>query len=195
MRGRSRLMRRGFGCAVAGLAMVALAACGSSSSTAAPATQAPGATSGSTSSTGSAAAPAVMTASNAKLGSLLVDGNGMTLYTLTSGGKAVACTAQCASAWPPLLLPGGATTATGTSGVAGLGTTSVSGGTQVTDNGLPLYRFSGDSASGDTNGNGLNSFGGVWNVVKSGAASGAVDTSPTTGAASPTTTSGGYSYP
>jgi predicted lipoprotein with Yx(FWY)xxD motif len=200
MRNNVRVVRRGFGCALVGVAMVALAACGSSSSTAAPTTQAPAATGGSTT-TGAAGAstPAVMTASNAKLGSLLVDTNGMTLYTLTNGGKAVACTGACATAWPPLLLPSGTTSASGTAGVTGLGTVAVSGGTQVTANGLPLYRFSGDSASGDTNGEGLSSFGGTWHVTAAGAATGATGaeaTAPTTVPNAPTTTaSGGYSYP
>jgi predicted lipoprotein with Yx(FWY)xxD motif len=192
-----RVVRRGFGCALVGMAMVALAACGSSSSTAATATQAPAA-SPSTGGTG-ASTPSVMTESNAKLGSLLVDSNGMTLYTLTNGGKAVACTGACAKAWPPLLLPSGTTSASGAAGVSGLGTVSVSGSTQVTANGLPLYRFSGDSASGDTNGEGLTSFGGTWHVTAAGAAGAAGGaTAPTTvpTADAPTTTaSGGYSYP
>ena len=42
-------------------------------------------------------------------------------------------------------------------------TTSRPGGTkQVTYNGHPLYLFKGDSNPGDTNGQGLNAFGGSW---------------------------------
>jgi predicted lipoprotein with Yx(FWY)xxD motif len=33
---------------------------------------------------------------------------------------------------------------------------------QVTYNGHPLYLFSGDSNSGDTNGEGISAFGGIW---------------------------------
>jgi predicted lipoprotein with Yx(FWY)xxD motif len=131
-------------------------------------------------------APVVKTASNAQFGTILVDSNGATLYTLTNGGKAVPCTSSaCVAAWPPLLLPAGVTTATGT-GVTGLGTASVPAGTIVTQAGLPLYRFSGDSGAGQANGDGISNFGGVWHVVK---ISGATSGSST--ATTPTTSSGG----
>lgn len=130
------------------------------------------------------AASVVMTANNPQFGTLVVDTNGATLYTLTNNGKAVPCTSSaCMAAWPPLLLPAGATTATG---VSGLGTASVPGGTIVTHAGLPLYRFSGDSAAGQANGDGIANFGGVWHVVK------VTGTSTGSGAATtPTTSSGG----
>jgi hypothetical protein len=35
----------------------------------------------------------------------------------------------------------------------------------VTYNGHPVYTFSGDSSAGDTSGQGINAFGGVWYVV------------------------------
>lgn len=124
-------------------------------------------------------APVVMTAMT-KLGSLLVDSKGMTLYTLSNAGKPVACTGQCASFWPPLLLPAGTVSATGGSGVTGLGTTMATGGEQVTVNGAPVYRFSIDKKPGDTNGEGISSFGGTWHVVK--AAGTTVATSPATAA-------------
>ena len=47
-----------------------------------------------------------------------------------------------------------------------LGTTTVNGPTQVTVGGLPLYTYDGDSAPGVATGNNLNSFGGIWKVVK-----------------------------
>ena len=44
-----------------------------------------------------------------------------------------------------------------------LGTSARSDGkTQVTYNGHPVYTFSGDSSPGDTNGQGVNAFGGLW---------------------------------
>ena len=47
-----------------------------------------------------------------------------------------------------------------------LGTTKRSDGkTQVTYNRHPLYRFDGDQARGDTNGEGVNAFGASWFVV------------------------------
>jgi predicted lipoprotein with Yx(FWY)xxD motif len=123
---------------------------------------------------------------NSKLGALLVDAKNSTLYTLTNAGQPVVCTAQCATFWPPLLLPSGTATATGAAGVSGLGVVSMNGGMQVTEHGAPLYRFSQDKAPGDTNGEGINSFGGTWHVAKTTAASNGA--TPTTTAA---TTGGG----
>jgi len=67
---------------------------------------------------------------------------------------------------------------------------SANGGLQVTDNGAPLHRFAGDPAPGEANGDGINSFGGVWHVVKAAAATDTV----TTAAPSVTTTTGSASY-
>ena len=75
-------------------------------------------------------------------------GQPITLYTLTNGGSAVACTGQCATFWPPLVLPDDMTTAVAGAGVTGLGTASTAAGSQVTENGVPLYRFSMDKAPG-----------------------------------------------
>lgn len=178
---------------------VVLAACGTSTAkpAAAPATSttAPAATT----STAPTVPPVVMTAANATLGSLLVDTAGKTLYTLTdAAGSPVACTGQCLTFWPPLLLPAGATTATGAAGITGLATVTMTAGTQVTDNGAPLYRFAADSAAGDAHGEGIGSFGGTWHVVKAaGAPSPTVAPSPTSPptTAGNTTTTGGYHYP
>jgi predicted lipoprotein with Yx(FWY)xxD motif len=108
----------------------------------------------------------VKTASDPSLGVILVDAEGKTLYTLTNGDQAVACTGGCLTAWPPLLLPAGTTTATGAAGVTDLGTTPAGSDQQVTQAGLPLYRFAADTAAGDANGEGITSFGGTWHVVK-----------------------------
>jgi predicted lipoprotein with Yx(FWY)xxD motif len=120
----------------------------------------------------------VKTASNPSLGTIVVDANGATLYTLTKNGAAVPCTSStgCLAAWPPLLLPAGVTSAVG-SGVSRVGTVQAAGGTQVTVDGLPVYHFAADSAPGDTKGDGLSSFGGTWHVVKLTATGGTVTTS------------------
>jgi predicted lipoprotein with Yx(FWY)xxD motif len=193
-----RLKLRGVPFAVVVLAAIALAACGSSGSTAkgdaTTSTTATPSTTGSPQTTASSP-PVVKTADNAKFGTLLVDADGKTLYTLTAAsGDAVACTGQCVTFWPPLLLPAGATTAVGSAGVTGLGTAEGVGGTQVTENGLPLYRFSADAAAGDANGEGISSFGGTWHVVKSGAASNSGATQTTTAPAGTTTTADPYGY-
>jgi predicted lipoprotein with Yx(FWY)xxD motif len=194
-----RVKMRGVGFVVAAGAVLLLAACGSSGSSASAGAQPSNSTTAPTSPpTSGSAAPVVMTASNASLGTLLVDTAGKTLYTLTdASGKAVPCTGQCLTFWPPLLLPAGTTTAAGAAGVTGLATVSAAGGTQVTDNGLPLYTFSIDTAAGMTNGEGKVSFGGTWHVVKTSAAPAATTPPASVTPPAPTTTSGGggYTYP
>ncbi len=133
------------------VAAFALAACGSSSKATVSPNAQPSAT---TSTTGAptTARPAVKVAMVGTVGNVLVDDTGLTLYTLTKDGAPVACTGQCATFWPPLVLPAGTTTAVGDTGVTGLGTMKVSGGLQVTDKGDPLYRFSKDTGPGDRQG-------------------------------------------
>ena len=179
--------------AVGAAAVMALAACGSSSK----ATVSPGAQpSGSTAAKAASATPVVSATTTTKLGVVLVDAKGMTLYTLTNNGAPVACTGQCAMAWPPLLVPSGTTTVAAATGVTGLGTAPGEGGTQVTSGKLPLYRFSGDTAAGDTNGDGISNFGGVWHVVKAPATAAVAPapTTPPTTSTPPTTASSGYGY-
>jgi predicted lipoprotein with Yx(FWY)xxD motif len=102
--------------------------------------------------------PTVGVAKVKGLGKVLVDSKGKTLYTLTNGGTAVACSSACAAAWPPLT---SSSTPTGSKGVEGLGVD----GKQVTVDGLPVYRFTGDTKKGQAAGEGISSFGGVWHVV------------------------------
>ena len=172
----------------------ALGACGKSNKNKTAATSTT--SEATTTSTTAATAALVTTKTNATLGTILADSQGMTLYTLTSAGKPVACNATCSSVWPPLELPAGVTTPTGAPGVTGLGTTTGPNGTkQVTHGGLPLYRFSRDTASTDASGEGIQSFGGVWHVVKAGAASTVttIATTPNATASTTSTTSGsGY---
>jgi hypothetical protein len=75
---------------------------------------------------------------------------------------------------------------------------------QVTADGAPLYYFSGDSAAGQVNGQGIKSFGGVWYAVqasgqplKSTAAAAAPASTPNTAngaAATPTSSGSKYGY-
>jgi predicted lipoprotein with Yx(FWY)xxD motif len=174
---RGRKVAR-MGVALGVVAVVGLAACGGSSSSSSKK---------STSTTKAPAAAAVVKTANSAKGTILVDSQGKALYTLTNAGQAVPCTDACLGVWPPLMLPAGTTKATGGSGVTGLATVAANGGQQVTVKGLPLYYFMGDQGAGTTNGDGINSFGGVWNVVQ---ASGGGGSSPST---TPATTSGGGS--
>lgn len=162
-----------------------LAGCGSSKSSKSSSTKTKG-SSGSTSSapTTQAAAASVVTAKkDAKLGTVLADRTGATLYTLTSNGKAVPCSGACAQAWPPLELPAGVSAPTGSSGITGLSAVPGPDGTQlVAVNGLPLYRFVKDEDAEDAYGEGVASFGGVWHVSKTSA-----PVTPAASSAEPTT--------
>jgi predicted lipoprotein with Yx(FWY)xxD motif len=170
------------------LAALALAACGSDSSS----TKSSDSGSSSSSTTAKKAAAVILAKQSPDLGMILVDAQGRTVYTLTNGGKAVACTGACLNAWPPVLLPSGETTAAGGPGVNGLGVASGDSGDQVTSDDLPLYTFQGDTAPGMTKGENLSSFGGTWHVVKvTGAASSG--TTPST-ATSSSSTGSGYNY-
>ena len=101
----------------------------------------------------------------ADFGKVLATSRGLTLYHYTDEirGK-VDCKGACAKLWPPLLVKAGTKPSAGVGLTASkLGTLRrPDGGTQVTYNGWPLYFFAGDSAPGDTNGEGQ---GGVWYVL------------------------------
>ena len=99
------------------------------------------------------------------LGSFLIDGQGRTLYLFTrdSGGTS-SCTGGCTSVWPPVTSPTAVQAGSGASASL-LGTTSGGGQMQITYNGHPLYYYVGDIKPGDTNGEQLNQFGGLWYAV------------------------------
>ena len=128
-----------------------------------------------------------------KLGKVLAGKSGKTLYLFKAdkNGKS-ACYGKCAKNWPPLL--GKATAGTGVK-AALLGTTKRKNGTkQVTYAGHPLYFFALDKSAGQTNGEGLNFFGGKWYAVNS--AGKAVTHAGGGGGTttSPTTTTNPYGY-
>lgn len=147
------------------LAALTLAACSSDTEPATGGTTAPTNTSTTspTPTLDSSPRTTTLNVATTSLGQILIDAEGRTLYLFENDtGTTSTCTGQCATNWPPLLATG---TPTGGLGVEAskIGTTTRSdGGTQVTYNGHPLYRFSGDSAAGDTNGQGV---GGNWFVV------------------------------
>jgi predicted lipoprotein with Yx(FWY)xxD motif len=152
-------------------------------------------TSTTTESDASAARPVLKAADNATLGRIVVDAQGRTVYTLTdAGGAAVVCEGSCLAAWPPVLIGAGAS-ATGGAGVRDVSSVEGAEGEQATINGLPLYTYAGDAAPGDARGDGINSFGGTWKVVKvsgAGAAAGSSGTSSTTSGATTTTSDDSY---
>lgn len=96
------------------------------------------------------------------LGSILVDGDGRTLYVFTRDTpNASACSGDCASAWPPV-------TAADTDAPADLAKrvstfAREDGQAQVAIDGRPLYRYAADAEAGDANGQGRN---GAWFVIR-----------------------------
>jgi predicted lipoprotein with Yx(FWY)xxD motif len=86
--------------------------------------------------------------------------NGMTLYIFDKDSTGVSnCYDSCAVSWPPYLAESGAA-APG----ADFSTVERRDGTQQwAKNGAPLYFWVGDTAPGDTNGDGV---GGVWHIVQ-----------------------------
>jgi len=110
-----------------------------------------------------AAGALMLTVAQTDAGDALAGAGGMTLYTFANDTDGTStCTGGCATTWPPLLGDGADVTAG--DGVAGsFGTTTRDDGSQqVTHNGQPLYYYSGDSAPGDSTGDG---FGGVWSIA------------------------------
>lgn len=107
------------------------------------------------------AAGLLVTVADSSLGTILVDGEGSTLYLFTPDeqGDSV-CYDQCEAAWPPL----SASAVAGDGVDAGLlGSAPRSDGTeQATYNGWPLYYFANDAVAGDVNGQGVND---VWYVL------------------------------
>ena len=104
------------------------------------------------------------------LGSVLVDGQGYTLYLFVPDAHSAhsTCTGICAVEWPPLTLPTGTSAPKAGPGVdpSLLGTTTrTDGSVQVTYNGWPLYTWPDDISPGQATGQGLNNVGGLWYVV------------------------------
>ena len=105
----------------------------------------------------------VSLASVPKLGMVLVDSKGFTLYDFHKDrGTTSACYGACAEGWPPLLTEGQPHPSNGAS-AAKLGTTKRKDGTvQVTYAGRPLYTFVGDKKPGEANGQDVDAFGAEW---------------------------------
>ncbi|MHB1517042.1 MAG: COG4315 family predicted lipoprotein [Acidimicrobiales bacterium] len=101
------------------------------------------------------------------LGTVLVDGQGLTLYLFATDQRGLPsrCYAICAVQWPPVLLPPGVTAPVAGPGIRSslLGTVPRSdGSTQLTYHGWPLYRWPLDRAPGMATGQGIANAGGRW---------------------------------
>jgi predicted lipoprotein with Yx(FWY)xxD motif len=97
------------------------------------------------------------------LGQILVDAEGNTLYGFTNDVDGVStCTDDCAATWPAHLIEGEPVLGEGLDPAVFSVVEGADGGQQLKAGKWPLYRFSGDSAPGDVNGQGV---GEVWFVV------------------------------
>ena len=162
-----------------------LAACGSggaatSAPTTAPAaSEAPAATTAAGggrygSGTGESQAPAASEApasvaialTTTPLGDILADGAGRTLYVFTADTDGTStCYDTCADNWPALTSDTTPQLGAGLAAADFSTTARTDGSTQVTFHGMPLYYFAGDTAPGQTNGQGLAN---KWYVVDAG---------------------------
>ena len=171
-RSRGALARTTLGLTAAA-ATVGLAACGSSGSGDASG----GSASSWSSSQGPAAAGAahpaitVAAASVPGVGTVLVNGDGRTLYLLTSEKSGtLTCTDDngCTKVWPDTELPSGTTRPIAGSGIQASMLSTVkgpSGALYITYAGWPLYTYSGDTGPGQARGQGIVSFGGTWEAL------------------------------
>jgi predicted lipoprotein with Yx(FWY)xxD motif len=105
--------------------------------------------------------------STAQLGTVVVDGQGFTLYRFDKDSAKPPtsnCSGDCAKKWPPVLAtPGAPLTVEGVEQEA-VGTINRADGTiQLTLNGWPVYRYSGDPQPGATAGQGIGD--GQWAAV------------------------------
>jgi predicted lipoprotein with Yx(FWY)xxD motif len=165
---RTSLRRLGFGVPLVAVAILVTACSSSSSTSAAAATNTTGPTttptaSATPSSKASGSALALKTATG-KAGIWLTNSAGRALYVYSHDkGTTSECYGACAAAWPPLTTTGPVTLSGKYAVPRDLGVTTRTNGTkQVTYGGHPLYYFKGDTAPGQTKGQGVD---GVWFLI------------------------------
>jgi predicted lipoprotein with Yx(FWY)xxD motif len=129
--------------------------------------------------------PALAAAENAKLGTqVVVNAQGRTLYALSpETSRRLLCKSdECLQNWPPLTVSSDEVKLKAGAGVQGrLGL--IRRGKdrfQVTLRGMPLYRFSGDHGRDESNGDGIESFGGTWHAATSASGAKVQPTQPST---------------
>jgi predicted lipoprotein with Yx(FWY)xxD motif len=116
--------------------------------------------------TKSAAGAATVKAANSKLGHIIVDSKGRTLYVFEKDrNHRSACYGPCATYWPPLLTHGTPKVAAGAKHSLVGWVRRTNGSQQVTYAGHPLYRYVGDTRAGQTTGEGLTDFGAGWDAI------------------------------
>jgi predicted lipoprotein with Yx(FWY)xxD motif len=161
--------------ALALIALLAIAGCGGSSDSSGSGSGGAYGSGGestnkpaSSESSGGGTVAVITAASVPKLGRVLVDSKGFTLYDFhkDKGGKP-ACYGGCAQVWPPLTTSGEPQAGEGAT-ASKLGTVKRSDGTtQVTYAGHPLYTYEADKKPGEAKGNDIDSFGAEWYALES----------------------------
>ncbi len=148
------------------VATIIIAGCGSSaSSTTTPSTSTGGAPVKSGASTQGVK---ISAKSISNLGTVLVNSEGLTLYTFAPDMHSkVTCLSSCAAVWPPLKLESGAKPiASGQVKQSLLGSDSDSeGGGVATYAGWPLYTYIANTSPGMATGQALNANGGYWYTI------------------------------
>src|SRR3954454_4719025 len=120
-------------------------------------------------------------------GKILVDSKARTLYAFGHDKKDKSrCSDQCAKFWPPATAPKKPTVGSGIAKSKLKVIKRGDGSKQLSYNGHPLYRYVGDGKPGDTNGENITAFGGIWRVLSK---AGKTVSQP------PSTSSGGGGYP
>jgi predicted lipoprotein with Yx(FWY)xxD motif len=160
------------------VALIAVA-CGSASYTSSGSSSSSG---GTTTSSSAAIIKTTSATVNGKSVTILTNAQGMTLYYFKPDtATKSACTGSCASNWPPFVFSGSGSPVSANALPGSLSVVTDAHGQQVEYNGHLLYRFSGDTAPGQTHGEGIK---GVWFV--------ATTTLPAQGAPQATPTQNGY---
>lgn len=114
-----------------------------------------------------------------KTETVLANSQGMTLYYFDSDATdSASCTGGCTGTWPAMLSNGAPAVDGSLPGT--LGVIADANGHQVTYNGHPLYTYSGDTAAGQANGDGIE---GKWHAA-----------TPNVAQNTNTSGSGGYGY-
>jgi predicted lipoprotein with Yx(FWY)xxD motif len=112
--------------------------------------------------------PTVTTKKIKKLGTVLVDAKGLTLYMFVPDKrKRVTCKGTCAVIWPPLKIKAGRKPTAGGAARKGLLGTDKNpgGGRVVTYNKWPLYTYIQDHKPGQARGQAIDLNGGYWYVL------------------------------
>ncbi|MGV9269003.1 hypothetical protein ACWDRR_30540 [Kitasatospora sp. NPDC003701] len=180
--------------AASGIAVAALVAgCGSSGSGGSGSSTPAGSGATSTapatpSSPGTSDTATLKTATDPKLGTIVTDSAGFTLYRFdadTAQPSMSNCNGSCASIWPPEPANGSVTVKGIDSKLVGT-VTRADGSKQITLNGWPAYRYAPDKQPGDTKGQGVD---GTWfALTPAGDKAGTASSTPS----APATPGGGY---